>query len=190
MNLNFWFWELEFWTLPVLWRSGSDGWFPSPKQINRIQNQNLHKKSSGTGFDRTSWFLVKVYIKANSCRIKLFEQFWILKWRNGPQNQNVREKPSKASPFWKFWLLVKIYAKVNFIEIGAFVQFLSLRWRNGSQNQNVLKKPSGTDPFWKFWLFGQSQRSKLVRTPFFPLFFLIFFYWASDSDLGQKTGRV
>ena len=147
MNLKFWFREHEFWKLRIFHRSGSNWWFPSPKQINGFQNQNLHKNLNGTNFARTFWFLVKVHIKANSHRITLFENFWILKWRNRPQNRNLHEKLSKTSPSWKFWLSVKIYTKVNFLEIGLFAQFFSLRWRNGFQNWNVLEKLSKTGIF-------------------------------------------
>ena len=67
-------------------------------QLN-IPYQNLRKKPSETSFAQKSWFLVKIYIKANSCRITLFEQFWIFKWRNKPQIQNVHEKLSNTGPF-------------------------------------------------------------------------------------------
>ena len=156
MNLKFWSWELKFWTLLVLQRSVSHRWFPSPKQISGFHNQNLCENLNRISFARISWFLVKVHINANSCRITLFEQFWILEWRDRPQNQNLREKLGKTGLFWKFWLLVGICAKVNFLEIRQLVQFLSLKQRNRFQKWNVHKKLGGTGPFWKFWLFGQS----------------------------------
>ena len=147
MNLKSWSWELNFWTLLVLRGSGSHKWFPSPKQISGFHNQNLCENLNRTSFARTSWFLVKVHIKANSCRIIIFEQFWILEWRNGPQNWNLCEKLGKIGLSWKFWLLVKICEKVNFLEFGQFTTFLSFEWRNGSQNWNVLEKLSGTGNF-------------------------------------------
>ena len=94
----------------------------------------------------------KFTLKPIAVESHLFEQFWIVEWRNRPQNRNLHEKLCGTSPPWKFWLLVRICAKVNFLEIGQFAQFPSLEWRNGSQNQNVLKKLSGTGSFWKFWL--------------------------------------
>ena len=125
------------------------------KQISQLELcENLFR----TSFARTSWFLVKVHIKANRCRITPFEHFWTLKWRNKPQNQNLREQLGKTGPSWKFWLSVRICAKVNFLEFGRFAQFPNLEQRNGFQNWNVHEKLSGTSPFWKFWLFGQSQR--------------------------------
>ena len=153
MNLKSWSWELKFWTLLILQRSGSHRGFPSPKKISGFHNQNLCENLNRTSFAWTSWFLVKVHIKANSCRITLFEQFWILEWRNRPQNQNLREKLCGTSPSWKFWLLVRICAKVNFLEIGQFAQFPSLERRNRSQSRNVLEKLSGTGPFenFDFW---------------------------------------
>ena len=173
MNLIFWFWKLKFWTLLVLRRSGSNRWFPSPKQISGFQNQNLCENLNRKNFARTSWFLVKVHIKANSYRITQFERFSIFKWINRPQNWNLREKLGKTGPSWKFWLLVKICAKVNFLKIGQFakVKFSSLEQRNGFRNWNVRKKLSGTGPFWKFWLFDQSQRSTWSKHFFFHFFF-------------------
>ena len=172
MNLKSWSWELKFWTLLILRRSVSHRWFPSPKQISGFHNQNLCENLNRTGFARTSWFLVKVHIKANTCRIILFEQFWILEWRNGPQNWNLREKLGKTGISWKFWLLVKICAKVNFLGIGQFTQFPSFKWRNRSQNRNVLENLIWTGPFWKFWLFGQSQSSTWSKLFFFFFFFI------------------
>ena len=154
MNLKSWSWELNFWTLLVLRGCGSHRWFPSPKHISRFHNQNLCENLNRTSFARTSWFLVKVHIKANSCRIILFEQFRIPEWRNWPQNWNLREKLSKTGTFWKFWLFGQDLCKSQFLGIGQFAQFLSFKWRNGSQNRNVLEKVSGTGHFWKFWLFG------------------------------------
>ena len=171
MNLKSWSWELKFWTLLVLWRSVSHRWFPSPKKISGFHNQNLCENLNRTSFAWISWFLVKVHLKANNCRIILFEQFRIQEWRNRPQNRNLCKKLGETGPFWKFWLLVRICAKVNFMEIGQFAQFLSLGWINKSQNWNVLKKPSGPGPFWKFWLFGQSQSLAWSN------FFLSFFRW-------------
>ena len=94
-------------------------------------------------------------------------------------------KTEQGRSFLKILTLVKIYAKVNILEIGAVAQFPSLKWRNGSQNQNVLKKSSKTGPFWKFWLFGQSQRSNLVKTPFFTSFF---FFLDMRFGSGSKKG--
>ena len=82
MNLKSWSWELKFWTLLILQRSGSHRGFPSPKKISGFHNQNLCENLNRTSFAWTSWFLVKVHIKANSCRITLFEQFWLLSVEN------------------------------------------------------------------------------------------------------------
>ena len=156
MNLKSWSWELKFWTLLVHRRSGSHMWFPSPKQISKFRNQNPCENLNRISFARTSWFMVKVHLQANNCRIILFEQFQILKWRNRPQNWNLREKLGETGPFWKFWLLVRICAKVNFLEIGQFTQFPSFEQRNGFQNRNVYEKLSGIGPFC-YILFLQQQ---------------------------------
>ena len=192
MNLKSWSWELNFWILLVLRGSGSHKWFPSPKQISGFHNQNLCENLNRTNFARTSWFLVKVHIKANSYKIILFEQFWILEWRNGPQNWNLREKLGKTGISWKFWLLVKICAKVNFLGIGQFAQFPSFKWRNRSQNWNVLENLSGTGPFWKFWLFGQSQSSTWSKLFLFLLFFYLIFFFLQTvrTGLGFQVGQT
>ena len=117
MNLKFWLWEPEFWTLPVLQRSGSYWWFPSPKQISRFQNQNPCENLNRTSFAQTSWFLVKVHIKANSCRIILFEQFWIPEWRNRSQKSNLHEKLGKIRLSWKFLLFGQHLCKSQLLEI-------------------------------------------------------------------------
>ena len=123
MNLKSWSWELKFWTLLVLWRSVSHRWFPSPKQISGFKNQNPCENLNRTSFTRTSWFLVKVHIKANSCRITLFEQFRILKWRNKPQKWNLREKLGKTGTSWKFWLLGQYLCKSQLLETGHLHNF-------------------------------------------------------------------
>ena len=192
MNLKFWSWELKFWTLLVLRRSVSHRWFPSPKKISRFHNQNLCENLNRAIFARTSWFLVKVHIKANSCRITLFEQFRILKCRNKPQKWNLREKLGKTGTSWKFWLLVKICAKVNFLGIGLFAQFPSFKWRNGSQNRNVLEKLSGTGHFWKFWLFGQSRSYTWSKLFLFLLFFYLKFFcsWFGPGQVSRSVKPV
>ena len=197
MNLNFWSWELKFWTVLVLRRSGSDRWFPSPKQISRFQNQNLCENLNRTSFARTSWFLVKVHIKANNCRITLFEQFRILKWINRPQNRNLHEKSSKTSPSWKFWLLIKICAKVNFLKIWQFVQFMSLEKKiTNSKIRMFAKNWVGQAPFENFD-FLVKVKVQLSQSFFFFSFYLFFIFLVSGSSdrvrfLGrvQETGQV
>ena len=169
MNLKFWSWELKFWTVLVLRRSGSDRWFPSPKQISRFQNQNPCENLNRTSFAQTSWFLVKVHIKANSCRIILFEQFWIPEWRNRPQKMESTRKIRQDRSFLKIFTFWSTFGN------WTFAQFLSFKLRNGSQNWNVLEKLSGTGPFWKFWLFGQGQGQGSTWSKhflFIPFFFI------------------
>ena len=170
MNLKFWSWELKFWTLLVLRRSVSHRWFPSPKQISGFHNQNLCENLNRTSFAQTSWFLVKVHIKANNCRIILFEQFRTPEWRNRPQNWNLREKLGKQVILENFDILVKICVKVNFLETGQFAQFSSLEQRNGFQNRNVREKLSGTGLFLKFLTFWSKSKSNLVKAFFLRRF--------------------
>ena len=190
MNLKSWSWELNFWTLLVLRGSGSHRWFPSPKQISGFHNQTPCETLNRISFAWTSWFLVKVHIKANSCRIILFEQFQILEWRNRPQKLNLREKLARQVFLENFDFLVKNCAKVNFLGIGKFAQFPSFKWRNRSQNRNVLEKLSGTGHFWKFWLFGRSQSSTWSKLFFFLIFFLQAVRTGSDFQVDPGQTRV
>ena len=178
MNLKFWSWELKFWTLLVLRISVSHRWFPSLKQINGFQNQNPCENLNRTSFARTSWFLVKVHIKANSCRIILFEQFRIPEWRNRPQKMESTRKIRQDRSFLKIFTFWSTFGN------WTFAQFLTFEWRNGSQNRNVLEKLSGTGHFWKFWLFGQSQSSTWSKL-FLFLFFLFNFFFNRRFGPGQ-----
>ena len=137
MNLKFWSWELKFWTLLVLQRSVSHRWFPSPKQISGFHNQNLCENLNRTSFAQTSWFLVKVHIKANSCKIIVFEQFWIPKWRNRPQKLECTRKTEWDRPFFEiFDFLVKVKGQT------WSKHFFSQAVRTGSPIRVESKEPS------------------------------------------------
>ena len=182
MNLKSWSWELNFWTLLVFRGNGSHRWFPSPKQISGFHNQNPCENLNRTSFTRTSWFLVKVYIKANSCRIILFEQFRIPKWRNRPQKWNLREKLGKIGPSWKFLLFGQHLCKSQLLktghlhnfwasneETGPKIEMYSKNWVRQVRFENFdflvkVKGPLGQSIFFFFYRrFGPGQVSKLVK---------------------------
>ena len=101
MNLKSWSWELKFWTLLVLRRSGSHKWFPSCEKLSK------------TSLAWKSWLWVNFNTKDNYLGIESFVQFSSFKWRDRLQNWNVCEKLSRTGSFWKFWLLVKVKGPLN-----------------------------------------------------------------------------
>ena len=172
MNLKFWSWELKFWTLLVIRKSVSHRWFPSPKQISRFHNQNLCENLNRAIFARTSWFLVKVHIKANSCRITLFEQFWILKWRNKPQKWNLCEKLGKTGTFWKFWLLGQDLCKSQFFRNWIVCTISELQMKKRISKSECTQKTKWNRPFLKILTFWSKSKLYLVKTFSFSSFFL------------------
>ena len=171
MNLKSWSWELDFWTLLVLRGSGSYRWFSSPKQISKFHNQNLCENLNKTSFARTSWFSVKVHIKANSYRIILFEQFWIPEWRNRSQNWNLREKLGKQVILENFDILVKICVKVNFWKLDSLHNFQVSNKETDSKSE-CTRKTEWDRPFFEIFdflvkvkvKFCQSFFSQAIRT--------------------------
>jgi len=172
MNLKSWSWELNFWILLVLRGSGSHRWFPSPKQISGFHNQNPHENLNRTSFARTSWFLVKVHIKTNSCRITLFEQFRILKWRNKPQKWNLREKLGKTGTSWKFWLFGQHLCKSQLLETGHLHNFWVSNEETGPKIGMYSKNWVGQVHFENFY-FLVKVKGLLGQNIFFSPLFLI-----------------
>ena len=167
MNLKFWSWELKFWTLLVLRRSVSHRWFPSPKQISRFHNQNLCENLNRAIFARTSWSLVKVHIKANSCRITLFVQFWILKWRNKPQKWNLREKLDKIGTSWKFWLFSQDLCKSQFFRNWTVCTISELQMKKRISKSECTRKTEWNRQFLKILTFWSKSKFYLVKAFFF-----------------------
>ena len=165
MNLKFWSWELKFWTLLVLRRSVSHRWFPSPKQISVFHNQNLCENLNRTSFAQTSWFLVKVHIKANNCRIILFEQFRTPEWRNRPQNWNLREKLGKQVILDNFDILVKICVKVNFWKLDSLHNFQVSNKETDSKSE-CTRKTEWDRPFFENFDFLVKVKVKLCQSFF------------------------
>ena len=120
MNLKSWSWELNFWILLVLRGSGSHRWFPSPKQISGFHNQNPHENLNRTSFARTFWFLVKVHIKANSCRITLLSNFGFSNEEINPKNGIYTKNWARQVLLGNFDFLVNICAKVNFWKLDIY----------------------------------------------------------------------
>ena len=188
MSLKFWSWELKFWTLLVLRRSVSHRWFPSPKQISGFKNQNPCENLNRTSFTRTSWFLVKVHIKASSCRITLFEQFRILKWRNKPQKWNLHEKLGKIGPFENFYFLVNICAKVNFWKLDIYP--ISELWmKKRVPKSECTRKIEWDRSVLKILTFWSRSRVYLVKA-FFSFSFFFFFFFFRRFGPGQVSRSV
>ena len=167
MNLKFWSWELKFWTLLVIRRSVSHRWFLSPKQISRFHNQNLCENLKRTIFAPTSWFLVKVHIKANSCIITIFEQFWILKWRNKPQKWNLREKLGKTGTSWKFWLFGQDLCKSQFFRNWTVCTISELQMKKRIPKSEYTRRTKWNRPFFKILTFWSNSKFYLVKAFFF-----------------------
>ena len=154
MNLKSWSWELNFWTLLVLRGSGSHRWFPSLKQISGFHNQNPCENLNRTSFAWTSWFLVKVHIKANSCRIILFEQFRIHEWRNRPKKWNLRKKLGKIGISWKFWLFGQDLCKSQFFRNWTVCTISELQIKKRILKSECTRKTEWNRSFFKiltFW---------------------------------------
>ena len=158
MNLKFWSWELKFWTLLVLRRSVSHRWFSSPKQISRFHNQNLGENLNRAIFARTSWFLVKVHIKTNNCRITLFEQFRILKWRNKPQKWNLREKLGKTGTSLKFWLFRQDLCKSQFFRNWTVCTISELQMKKRISKSECTRKTKWNRSFLKILTFWSKSK--------------------------------
>ena len=174
MNLKFLSWELKFWILLVLRRSVSHRFFPSSKQISGFHNQILCENLNRTSFAQTSWFLVKVHIKANSCRITLFEQFQILKWRNKTQNRNLREKSGKIVPSWKFWLFGQDLSKSQLFGIWR-VCTISKSWtKKRIPKLECMRKTEWDKPLLKILTFRSKSKVHLVKAFSFIYLFLFF----------------
>ena len=163
--------KLNFWTLLVLRGSGSHKWFPSPKQISGFHNQNLCENLNRTNFARTSWFLVKVHIKANSYKIILFEQFWILEWRNGPQNWNLREKLGKTGISWKLTFGQDL-CKSQFFRNWTVCKISELQMKKQISKLECTRKPEWNRPFLKILTFWSKSKFYLVKAFFFFFFFI------------------
>ena len=185
MNLKSWSWDLNFWTLLVLQGSGSHRWFPSPKKISGFHNQNLCENLNRASFARTSWFLVKVHIKANNCRIILFEQFRIPEWRNRPQNWNLREKLGKTGTSWKFWLFGQDLCKSQFFRNWTVCTISKLQMKKQISKSECTRKTEWNRPFLKILTFWSKSKFYLFKVFFF--FYLIFF--AGVSDRVRFPGR-
>ena len=187
MNLKSWSWELNFWILLVLWGSGSHRWFSSPKQISGFHNQNPRENLNRTSFARTSWFLVKVHIKTSNCRITLFEQFRILKWRNKPQKWNLHENLGKIGTSWKFWLFGQYLCKSQLLETGHLRNFWATNEETGPKIGMCSKNWVGQVRFENFD-FLVKVKGPLGQSIFFSLFFFFFFFWGG-SDRVRFPGR-
>ena len=153
MNLKSWSWELNFLILLVLRGSGSHKWFPSPKQISGFHNQNPCENLNRTSFAQTSWFLVKVHIKANNCRIILFEQFRIPEWRNRPQKWNLREKLGKTGISWKFWLFGQNLCKSQFFRNWTICTISELQMKKWISKSECTRKIDWNKSFLKILTF-------------------------------------
>ena len=189
MNLKFWSWELKFSTLLVLRRSVSHRWFPSPKQISRFQNQNPCENLNRTSFAQTSWFLVKVHIKANSCRIILFEQFWIPEWRNRSQKSNLHEKLGKIRLSWKFLLFGQHLCKSQLLEIGHLHNFWASNEETGPKIGMYAKNWVRQVCFENFD-FGQGQRSTWLKHFLSLSLSFFFFLQAVRTGSGFQVGQT
>ena len=191
MNLKSWSWELNFWTLLILRGSGSHRWFSSPKQISRFHNQNLCENLNKTSFARTSWFLVNVHIKANSCRIILFEQFRILEWRNRPQKWNLCKKLGKIGTSWKFWLFGQDLSKSQFFRNWTVCTISELQMKKRISKSKCTRKTEWNKPFLKILTFWSKSKFYLVKA--FSFSFSFFFFFGRRFGLGQdkwvKSGR-
>ena len=181
MNLKFWSWELKFWTLLVLRRSVSHRWFPSPKQISRFHNQNLCENLNRAIFAQTSWSLVKAHIKANNCRIILFVQFRILKWRNKPQKWNLCEKLGKTGTSWKFWLFGQDLCKSQFFRNWTVCTISELQMKKRISKSECTQKTEWNRPFLKILIFWSKSKFYLVKA--------FFFFFAGGSDRVRFPGR-
>ena len=184
MNLKSWSWELNFWTLLVLRGSGSHRWFPSPKKISGFHNQTPCETLNRISFAWTSWFLVKVHIKANSCRIILFEQFQIPKWRNRPQKLNLREKLGKIGISWKFWLFGQELCKSQFFRNWKICTISELQMKKQISKSKCTRKTEWNRPFLKILTFWSKSKFYLVKA-----FFFFNFFFASGSDRVRFPGR-
>ena len=188
MNLKSWSWELNFWTLLVLRGSGSYRWFPSPKQISGFHNQNPCENLNRTSFAQTSWFLVKVHIKANSCRIILFEQFWIPKWRTRPQKRNLSKKLGKIGPSWKFLLFGQHLCKSQLLETRHLHNFWASNEEMGPKIGMYSKNWVGQVRFENFY-FLVKVKGPLGQS-IFSLFFVFFFWQAVRTGSGFQVGQT
>ena len=145
----------------------------SKKKKSGFHNQNLCENLNRAIFARTSWFLAKVHIKANSCRITLFEQFRILKWRNKPQKWNLREKLGKIGPSWIFFFcfLVHICAKVNFwkLDICTISELRMKKWVPKSECTRKIEWDKSVLAILTFW---SRSRVHLVKAFSLSLFLI------------------
>ena len=190
MNLKFWSWELKFWTLLVLRISVSHRWFPSLKQINGFQNQNPCENLNRTSFARTSWFLVKVHIKANSCRIILFEQFRIPEWRNRPKKLNLRKKLGKTGISWKFWLFGQELCKSQYFRNWKICTISELQMKKQISKLECTRKTEWNRPFLKILTFWSKSKFYLVKAFFFLIFFLQAVRTGSDFQVDPGQTEV
>ena len=190
MNLKFWSWELKFWILLVLRRSVSHRWFPSPKQISEFHNQNLCENLNRTSFAWTSWFLVKVHIKANSCRIILFEQFLILEWRNRSPKWNLCEKLGKIGTSWNFWLFGQdLCISQIFRTVCTIFEF---QMKKQISKSECTRKTEWNRPFLKILTFWSKSKFYLVKafSFSFSFFLFFFFFFCRRFRLGQVSRSV
>ena len=183
MNLKSWSWELKFWTLLVLWGSGSHRWFPSPKQISGFYDQNLCENLNRTSFARIFWFLVKVHIKANSCRIILFEQFRIPEWRNRLQKWNLCEKLGNTCT-WKFWLFCQDLCKSQFFRNWTVCTISRLQIKKRISKSKCTRKIEWNKPFLKILTFWSKSKFYLVKA-----FSFSFSFFVCGSDRVRFPGR-
>ena len=179
MNLKSWSWELNFWTLLVLRGSGSHRWFPSQKQISGFHNQNLCENLNRTSFARTSWFLVKVHIKANSSRIILFEQFRILEWRNRSQKWNLCEKLGKIGTSWNFWLFGQDLCKSQIFRTVCTIS--EFQMKKQISKSECTRKTEWNRPFLKILTFWSKSKFYLIKA---------FFFFCRRFGLGQVSRLV
>ena len=189
MNLKSWSWDLNFWTLLVLQGSGSHRWFPSPKKISGFHNQNLCENLNRASFARTSWFLVKVHIKANNCRIILFEQFRIPKWRNRPQNWNLHEKLGKTGTSWKFWLFGQDLCKSQFFRNWTVCTISKLQMKKRTSKSECTRKTEWNRPFLKILTFWSKSKFYLFKVFSFSFFFFYLIFFVGVSDRVRFPGR-
>ena len=153
MYLKFWSWELKFWTLLVLRRSVSHRWFPSPKQISGFHNQNPHENLNRTSFARTSWFLVKVHIKTNSCRITLLSNFGFSNEEINPKNGIYAKNWARQVLLENFDFLVNICAQVNFwkLDICTISEFQMKKWVPKSECTRKIEWDKSVLAILTFW---------------------------------------
>ena len=169
---------------------GLIGGFQVQKQISGFHNQNLCENLNRTSFARTSWFLVKVHIKANSYRITLFKQFRILKWRNRPQNQNLRKKIKQDRFFLKILTFSQDLCKSQLSGNWTVYTISESQTKKKIPKLECTRKTEWIRPLLKIFTFWSKSKIHLVKAfPFILLFFYFFYFFTSGSDQVRFPSR-